>query len=112
MFLNFSKDYLLKIVLVNLIPIMEFSIEIVILLSMCREKEREKKIKTHFPAVDFWSIEMDINNLIHLAISLVGLVGLLSSLAPTLKIMRAPKKQLLKFSDKLLISIKNCCYYN
>ena len=86
---------------------MEFSIEIVILLSMYREKE--KKIKTHFPAVDFWSIEMDINNLIHLAISLVGL---LSSLAPTLKIMRAPKKQLLKFSAKLLTSIETAVTIN
>ena len=55
---------------------MEFSIEIVILLSMYKERERKK---THFPAVDFWSIEMDKNNLIHFAISLVGLVGLLSS---------------------------------
>ena len=55
---------------------------------------------------------MDINNLIHLAISLVGLVGLLNSLAPTLKIMRAPKKQLLKFSAKLLNSIKTAVIIN
>ena len=53
-----------------------------------------------------------MNNLIHLAISLVGLVGLLSSLASTLKIMRAPKKQLLKFSAKLLISIKTAVIIN
>ena len=74
---------------------MEFSIEIVILLSMYKERER-KKIKTHFPAVDFWSIEMDINNLIHLAISLVGLVGLLSSFSTHTQNYEGSNKAVLK----------------
>ena len=50
---------------------------------------------------------MDINNLIHLAISLVGLVGLLSNFSThTQNYEGSKKKQLLKFSAKLLISIK------
>ena len=73
---------------------MEFSIEIVILLIMYRDKK--KKIKTHPPFVDFWSIEMDINNLIHLAISLVGLVGLLSSFSTPTQNYEGSKKAALK----------------
>ena len=73
---------------------MEFSIEIVILISMY--KEREKKNKTHFSVVDFWSIEIDINNLIHLAISLVGLVGLLSSFSTHTQNYEGSKKAALK----------------
>ena len=72
---------------------MEFSIEIVILLSMYK---KEKKNKTHFSAVDFWSIEMDINNLIHLAISLVGLVGLLSSFSTHTQNYEGSNKAVLK----------------
>ena len=73
---------------------MEFSIENVILLSMYK-KER-KKNKTHFSAIDFWSIEMDINNLIHLVISLVGLVGLLSSFSTPTQNYEGSKKAALK----------------
>ena len=58
-------------------------------------RKREKN-KTHFSAVDFWSIEMDINNLIHLAISLVGLVGLLSSFSTHTQNYEGSKKAALK----------------
>ena len=73
---------------------MEFLIEIVMLLSMYK-KER-KKNKTHFSVVDFWSIEMDINNLIHLVISLVGLVGLLSNFSTHTQNYEGSNKAVLK----------------